>query len=388
MENIKSHFLLNKEICFLNNGSFGACPSPIFKSYQNYQKEIENEPIQFFTKKGPQYLAQSKVSFANYFNCHSEDFFFTSNPTTAINTIVKSLCLNSDDEVLATNLEYGAVDKTWQFYSKKNSFKYIQQNISLPIKDQDSFVTEFFKGVNSKTKVISICHITSSTALILPIKAIIAKAKRLGIICIIDGAHVPGHIPLNLRELDADFYVGALHKWFLAPKGLSFLYVSKKMQSLLEPLIVSWGYESDNPSQSRFLDWHEYNGTRDYSAYLCVPEIVKFRKHHNWETLIEQSKSLILKWYPKFCALMKSEAICPLNKDFLGQMCSVPINTTSPLELKEELYQKYKIEIPITNLGKQYFIRISIQPYNTATDLEYLYKSLKSIVDEGILIKA
>ena len=379
--------MLNPEITFLNHGSFGACPFPIFSAYQNFQKELEKEPIQFFTKLGPAYQKKSKEAFAKYFSCSTDDFFFTANRTTAINTIVKSLKLNQGDEILSTNLEYGAVDKTWKFYCKKNGAKYVQQNITLPIKNKESLLKEFWKGVNEKTKIISICHITSSTALVFPIKEIITKAKQLNIITIIDGAHAPGQIELNLNELDADFYIGALHKWFLEPKGLSFLHASKKMQELLEPLIVSWGYESATPSHSQFLDWHEFNGTRDFSAYLCVPNIIQFKNDNNWDKLMAQQQNFILKWYPKFCKLLNTSPICPVSNDFLAQMCSIPINTTIPLQLKEELYNKYKIEIPITNVENQFFIRISMQAYNTETDLEYLYQTLKTIQQEGKLLK-
>lgn len=386
MNKIKKQFLLDKNTTFLNHGSFGACPAPIFKAYQNWQLALEMEPVQFYINKGPLALKQSKEAFAGYFNCDSKDFFFTPNPSTAINTIVKSLDLKVGDEILATNLEYGAVDKTWKFYCEKKGAKYVQQNISFPIKSQKDFIEQFWKGLSSKTKAISICHITSSTALILPVEKICKKAKELGLITIIDGAHVPGHIPLNLSEIDVDIYTGALHKWFLAPKGFSFLYVNKKIQKIIEPLIVSWGYESDTPSESQFLDWHEFNGTRDFSAYLCMPSLLKFRNDFNWDEAAKNAREMILKWYPKFCDLMETEMICPLNNKFLAQMCSIPINTTKPLELKDELYQKYKIEIPITNVGKQYFIRVSFQAYNEEKDLEYLYESLEQIKIERTLL--
>ena len=382
-QDIKTQFLLNQEITFLNHGSFGACPSPVFNAYQQFQKELESEPIQFFTKTGPAYQAASKKEFAKQFSCDTADFFFTANPTTAFNTIAKSLNLKDGDEILSTNLEYGAVDKTWMYYCKKTGAKYIQQEIPLPITSKSHFLEEFWKGYTKKTKIISICHITSSTGLIIPIKEICEKAKSLGLTIIIDGAHAPGQIPLNLKELDVDYYFGALHKWFLAPKGSSFLYAAKKVQEQIEPLIVSWGYESETPGQSQFLDWHEFNGTRDFSAYLCLPEIAKFREELNWEELIVSSRELIIKWYPKFCKLLNTEAICPINNDFLAQMCSIPIQTNLPSELKEILYLQYKIEVPITNIKDQYFIRISIQPYNSEDDLKYLYESIQSILQEG-----
>ena len=241
----------------------------------------------------------------------------------------------------------------------------------------------FWKGLTSKTKYIFLSHLTSNTALILPVEEICKKAKELGLITIIDGAHVPGHIPLNLTTLQADYYTGAMHKWYLAPKGFSFLHVKKAFQAELDPLIVSWGYESDFPSHSQFLDYHEYNGTRDFSAYLTMPALKQFWLENDWANKAAKSRELILEWYPKFCKLLNTAPLCPVNSDFLGQMCSIPIRTTKPLELKELLYQKYRIEIPVTNRGKDFFIRISIQGYTEENELEYLYAVLKELLSEG-----
>lgn len=383
---MKSFFQLAPTITFLNFGSFGACPIPVFENYQFWQRKLEEEPVQFITKTGLEALKISKQVFAQYINCDFKDFFFTPNPTTALNTVIKNLKLEVGDEILSTNLEYGAMDRTWNFYCEKTGAKYIQQKISLPIKSTEGFLANFWKGYSSKTKIVFISQITSSTALILPVKEIILKAKELGLITIIDGAHVPGHIHLDLVDLDPDYYTGAVHKWFLAPKGCSFLYVNKKFQNDLEPLIISWGYQSDNPSDSQFLDYHEYNGTRDFSAYLTIPSIIEFRTKTNWDELTKLSKQLVLEWYPKFCELLEVEPICPINNTFLGQICSIPIKTNHPIQLKETLYNQYKIEIPITQQLENYFIRISIQPFNTVKELEYLFKTLKTIKEEGVLL--
>lgn len=383
---MKKLFLLSPEITFLNHGSFGACPKIVFENYQHWQLQLEKEPVQFITKIGIQALKESKLAFSKIINCNTDDFFFTPNPTTAINTVVHSLDLKNGDEILSTSLEYGAMDRTWNFYCQKTGAKYVRQEIPLPIMSKKQFLVDFWKGYSAKTKVIFISHITSTTALILPVKEIINKAKELGLITIIDGAHVPGHIPLNLQELNPDFYTGAIHKWFLAPKGCSFLYVNKKFQNSVKPLIVSWGYESETPSNSQFLDYHEYNGTKDFSAYLTIPSIIEFRAKTKWEEKIKISKQLILDWYPKFCELLHTEPICPLTNEFLGQMCSVPIQTSNWVELKETLFNKYKIEIPITKQDNNFYIRISIQPYITYNELLYLYNTLKSLKEEDNLL--
>ncbi len=380
---MKENFLLAPDITYLNHGSFGACPIPVFENYQFWQSQLEKEPVQFMTKMGLDAQNKSKKAFSGYINCDADDIFFTPNPTTAVNTVIHSLGLKAGDEILSTNLEYGALDRTWNFYCKKTGAKYIRQEITIPVKSKEQILEDFWKGYTSKTKIVFISQLTSATALILPIKEIVVKSKELGLITIVDGAHIPGHLSLDIRELNPDYYTGALHKWFLAPKGCSFLYVNKKIQNSLDPFIVSWGYENEEPGRSQFLDYHEYNGTRDFSAYLTIPSIIEFRKQNNWEELIKVSKQQILDWYPKFCKLLNTEPICPVTSEFLGQMCSIPIQTPDWKTLKEVLYTKYKIEIPITALGDKRFIRISIQPYTTNEEIVFLYKTLKLIKGEG-----
>ena len=383
---MKSHFLLNPEITFLNHGSFGACPKPILENYQYWQNELEREPVQFIQKKAPIYLQTAKEALAQFVGCNADDFFFTANPTIAINTIMRSMDLQPGDEILSTNHEYGAMDRTWNFYCEKSGASYIRQNISIPIQSKESLLEEFWKGYTSKTKIIFLNQISSATALIFPVKEIIQKAKTLGLITIIDGAHAPGHIDLDIAELDPDYYTGTLHKWMLAPKGCSFLYVKKELQNHIDPLIVGWGYQSETPSKSRFLDYHQHQGTRDISAFLTAPAAIQFLKENNWTQKSAESKKLILENYQRFCDLLGSKPICPISSEFLGQMCSIPIQTNNPTALKEMLYQKYKIEIPVMKIGHGVFIRISLNAYNMPNDLEILHAALTSIKNETDLL--
>ncbi len=377
---MKSQFLLNPDITFLNHGSFGACPKPILENYQYWQIELEREPVQFIQKKAPQYLQAAKEAVAQFIGCNADDFFFTANPTIAINTIMRSMKLNPGDEILTTNHEYGAMDRTWNFYCEKSGANYIRQNISIPIQSKESLLEEFWKGYTPKTKIIFLNQISSATVLIFPVKEIIQKAKTLGLITIIDGAHSPGHIDLDIADLDPDYYTGTLHKWMLAPKGCSFLYVKKELQKNIDPLIVGWGYQSENPSKSRFLDYHQHQGTRDISAFLTAPAAIQFLKENNWTQKSAESKKLILENYQRFCDLLGTQPICPITSDFLGQMCSIPIQTNNPIALKEMLYQKYKIEIPVMKIDHGVFIRISLNAYNNENDLKILYDALASII--------
>lgn len=383
---MRSEFLLDESITFLNHGSFGACPKPVFAEYQRFQLELETEPVHFIQKKLPIYLKEAKQPLAEFLGCATDDFFFTPNPTFAINTIMRSLNLQAGDEILATNHEYGAMDRTWNFYCKKTGAKYIRQEISLPVTSKEQIIDEFWKGYSSKTKVIFLNHISSSTALIFPVKEICDKAQQLGLITIVDGAHVPGHIDLNIAELNPDYYTGTLHKWMLAPKGSSFLYVKKEFQNDLDPLVVSWGYESVFPSHSQFLDYHEYQGTNDHSAYLCTPKVIAFLKENNWKEKYKACRKLVFDNYQRFCDLLQTQPICPITEEFLGQMASIPVQTEKPMELKELLYTKYKIQVPVMPLNGKVYLRYSMNMYNTQKDLDKLYIALEDILKTTDLI--
>jgi isopenicillin-N epimerase len=383
---MKSHFLLDNRITFLNHGSFGACPKVVFEEYQRFQLELETEPVNFIQKKLPVYLKEAKQPLADFLGCAAADFFFTPNPTFAVNTIMRSLHLQPGDEILSTNHEYGAMDRTWNFFCKQSGAKYIRQEITLPIVSKEQILEEFWKGYSAKTKVIFLNHISSSTALIFPVKEICDRAQQLGLITIIDGAHVPGHIDLDLTDLNPDYYTGTLHKWMLAPKGSSFLYVKKEFQADLDPLVVSWGYESLFPSESQFLDYHEYQGTNDHSAYLCTPKVIAFLKENNWKEKYAVSRKLVIDNYQRFCDLLQTQPICPITEEFLGQMASIPVRTEKPMELKEVLYNQYKIQVPVMPLNGKVYLRYSMNMYNTQADLDVLYNALVAILKSTDLL--
>ena len=384
MENL---FLLSPDFTHLNHGSFGACPKPIFEDYQSFQLEMERDPVYFIQKKLALHLAKAKSALSTFINCDANDFIFTPNPTVAINTVMRSLNLKEGDEILTTNHEYGAMDRTWHFYCKNSGVKYIRQTISLPIISKEQILEEFWKGLTAKTKIVFLNQISSATALIFPVKEICDKARELGITTIIDGAHVPGHIDLDIKDLNPDYYTGTLHKWMLAPKGSSFLYVRKELQNQMDPLVVSWGYESLAPGESQFLDYHEYQGTNDNSAYLCTPAVIEFLQKNNWKEKSAVAKTLVLENYPRFCKLLGSQEIAPLTTEFFGQMASIPIKTTKPQELKDLLYDTYKIQVPIPVINDNVYLRYSINAYNSQADLDVLYQALEDIIDTTSLIQ-
>ena len=384
---LKNQFLLNPAITFLNFGSFGACPKPIFEEYQRFQLELEQEPVRFITTTGLKYLENSRTALSEFIGCGADELVYMVNPSYAVNTVAKSLNLQEGDEILATNIEYGACDKAWDFCCSETGAKYIRQPIQLPLVSKAQFVADFCAGITPKTKLIFISHITSTTGLILPVAEICAIARERGILTFVDGAHVPGHIPLDLHRLHVDFYTGACHKWMLTAKGCSFLYAHKSVQNRLKPLVVSWGYKSMFPSDSVFLDHHQMTGTRDFSAFLTVPKAIEFMQEHNWESARKACHQLAIENAHRFVELLLSFPFAPLTDEFIGQMISIPIRTKEPEKLQRYLYEKYQLEIPIMRQEKLVCIRYSIQVFNTQKDLDYLFESLQEVLRETDFIQ-
>ncbi|CAN5310260.1 aminotransferase class V-fold PLP-dependent enzyme [soil metagenome] len=385
---MKEHFLIRDDITFLNFGSFGACVKPIFQRYQQFQMELEQEPVQFITVTGPEYLKQSRTALGEYLNADADDLVFVTNPSYAVNIIAKSFSLNKGDEVLATDIEYGACDRTWDYYCKKAGATYKRQPIRFPLESKADFIEQFVCGINERTKLIFISHITSTTGLRLPVEEICAVAKQKGILIFVDGAHAPGQAPLNLKILEADYYTGACHKWMLTPKGSSFLYVKKQLQDAVDPLVVSWGYNALFPSSSRFLDYHQMQGTRDFSAFLTIPHAIQFMKENNWQKVAEDCRKLTQQNAEEFCGVLKSQPIAPVNDDFILQLYSAPIKTSDPEKLQKYLFENYKIEIPVMRQNDKVFLRYSINAFNSQSDLDILFDSINKVMSTTNLIES
>jgi len=368
-------FSLDPDVTYLNHGSFGACPRIIFDSLISFQKKLEFEPVKFLDENLYEYLKKSRISLSKYINCDRDDVAFFPNPSTALNTLIRSLDLKKGDQILTTNHEYGALERTWNFISKKRGCEYVKIDIEVPYTEKQLFIDKFQKAINKKTKVIFLSHITSPTALIFPVKEIISLAKKNNILTIVDGAHVPAHISLDIKKLDPDFYCGACHKWMCSPKGVAFLYVKKKFQKIMEPLVISWGYEAEKPSNSQYLDYMQWQGTNDMSAYLTVPKTIDFLEEHNWKDKAEKCRNLNLWAKDLICQELNTYALG--NDSFLGQMTSIAFDFTDTINEKKEFYKKYNIQVPFIKWNNRHFFRISLQVYNSKDDIYNLINSLK-----------
>ncbi len=374
-------FMLDPEIIFLNHGSFGATPRPVFSAYQKWQKELERQPVEFLGRRANELLQSARADLAAYLNAGTDNLVFVTNATHGINIVARSLQLGPGDEVMASNHEYGALDRTWRFLAVKNGFKYINIPISLPVSSVSEFVDDFFSKVTPQTKVIFLSHITSPTALIFPVQAICARARAEGILTAIDGAHAPGQIPVNLDALGADFYSGNCHKWLCAPKGSAFLYAAPQVQHLVEPLIVSWGWESNHPSNSHFVDILEWTGTRDISAFLTVPEAIAFQKKYHWTEVRSKCHQLA---YDTQLKIRQLTGLAPLNgddPDSFSQMGASTLPDSTDIEmLKNRLYSEFHIEVPLIEWEGKKLIRYSFQAYNDEDDQQALLAALAKLL--------
>jgi len=384
-EELRNEFLLQPDLTFLNFGSFGSCVKPLMNKYHQLQYEMELDPVDFIMHNLTEYLRESREALGEFINCAADDVVSVPSPTHAVNIVAKNLDLKPADEVLTTDIEYGACDRTWQYYCDKKGAKYVRQHINLPIRSQHEVVEDFFKGFTSRTKLIFISHITSATALILPVALIAKKAKELGVPIFIDGAHVPGHIELNIGQLQPNYYTGACHKWMMTPRGCSFLYVRSELQAALDPLIVSWGYNSIFPSGSQFLDYHQVNGTRDYTTYLTVPAAISFMEEYNWPEVSRQCRALCHDNAAELCQILNTQPLAPMEDAFLGQMFSAEIKTKDPEALHDILYKQYHIQIPIMRQDDRLYLRYSIQAFNTQADLDKLFQALRELRDSKII---
>lgn len=384
MSSLKDCFLLDPSVVFLNHGSFGATPKPVFEAYQNWQHRLEHQPVLFLGRELPQLLRESRIALGNYLNADANDVVYIPNATHGVNIIAHSLHLNPGDEILTSDHEYGACDYTWDFICGKAGAQYVHQSILLPVYMEEEIVEQFWQGVTSRTKAVYLSHITSTTALRLPVETICAWAREAGILSIVDAAHSPGQIPLDLRALGADIVFGNCHKWMLAPKGAAFLYVRPEIQDLIDPLVVSWGYNPtpEATTGSRFIDILQWTGTKDPTAALAVPNAIQFMDEHHWEDVRARCHMLLRQAIEEICDLTRLSPLYPLDSDFYSQMGIAPLPHSDVMTLKRRLYDEYRIEVPLTEWRDRQFIRISIQGYNSQDDVDALVNALKVLLPQ------
>jgi isopenicillin-N epimerase len=352
-------FLLDPEVVFLNHGSFGACPRPVFDVYQEWQRRVEREPVALLGRRLEDELAAVRSALGAYVGAPSEDLALARNATTALNAVLRSLRFAPGDEILTTEHEYGALDVLLDFVSERTGARVVRR--------PGSDASAIWSGATSRTRALVVSHVTSPTALVLPVEELCARAREAGVLSVVDGAHAPGHVPLDLRRLGADFYAGNCHKWLCAPKGAGFVYARPEHQELLEPSVVGWGFR-----ESEFGSRHGPQGTADPAAYLSVPAAIEFVREQGRAA---ECRTLLREGSRRLAAA----GFEPYAPDQPLQMASFRLPRSDPEEVELRLLEEFRIEAPVREWNGQILLRVSIAPYNTADDLTALVSALQRL---------
>ena len=337
-------FLLDPEVVHLNHGSYGACPVPVFEAYQQFQRELERNPSEFLARRFPELTGAARAALAAFVGARADDLVFVPNATAGLNAVIRSLRLEPGDEVLTTRHEYGAIMRTWEFVGA--TLVYAEPE-------------DLAGAIGPRTRAVSFSHITSPTAIMLPAEEICAAAREAGVLSIVDGAHVPGQLPLDLEQLGADIYAGNCHKWLSAPKGAGFLWARPEHQRWIEPVVVSWGWGED----TSFAERHGWQGTRDPAAALAVPAAIE--AHRSFD--LERCRALAASFHDR---------LPPFGATPAPQMWTTHVPVDGAKELQRRLFAEHRIEVVVREWEGRSLLRVSIAPYNEAADVERLLEAL------------
>lgn len=387
-ENLARQFLIREDVVFLNHGSFGACPRPVFEAYQQWQLELERQPVEFLGRALTENMRVPRTALAAELGTTPDNIVGLTNATLGLNIVAQSLDLKPGDQILTTDHEYSALEKTWAYVARRTGAEIVVVNIPLPLLSEVQFTDAIVAGMTDRTKVLFLSHITSPTALLFPIERVIAEARRRGIWSVIDGAHTPGHIPLYLDALGADFYAGNCHKWMMAPKGSAFLHARPEVQSLLDPLVIShgWTAQSKEPGakgafgNSPFIDEIEVQGTRDPAPWLAIPSALHYRRDNDWTSVQAHCQALAQDTAHR---LAERTGLAPLGApEFCApQMVAMPLPECDTDQLKIDLIERYNIEIPVFKWQDRCIARLSVQGYNSKGQMDLLLVALTELLD-------
>ena len=386
---IKSEFLLDPNIIFLNHGSFGACPRVVFEQYQTYQRALESNPVNFFHGVYGKLIPEARRRLGNYLGVSGNDVVYFPNPTTALRMILRAYKLEPGDEILTTDVEYPSMVDTWNFYCHMTGARFIEHPIPFPIRSHEETVEAFWSGVTPRTKVIHISHIAVYNALIYPVAEICRRAREAGIFTIVDGAHAPGQIPLDLKQIGADVYLGACHKWMCTPKGAGFAYVRPEAQDrVAEHLAIPRGWidaqthqrtEAYPNGDSIYVNLFQYQGTSEPSAYLSVPAAIDFMQSHDWEAQRARCHDLARQTRQRVNDLTGLPPVSPDSTDYYSMMASFYIPREFQAKLSEELTRR-NIVFVILERNHHLLMRISYQAYNSQDDADRLIETIEDVI--------
>jgi len=390
MSDYRKYWGIDPQITYLNHGSLGNCPLAVLEKQTELRRRMEAELITFVDRDLEGLLFDALRALADFVGAQAEDVVFVENATTGVNAVLRSLTFAEGDELLTTNHEYNACKNALHFVADRFGATVEVADIPFPIQSSDQVYNALMAKVTNRTRLLMISHLTSPTALLFPVERIVDELNQRGIDTLIDGAHVPGMLPLNLDELGAAYYTGNCHKWMCTPKGSGFLHVRRDKQAQIRPLTISHGANSRRTDLSRFQLEFGWTGTKDYTPWLCVPIAIK---HINeifpggWSALMERNRNLTLEMRGEVCNALGVEPPCP--DDMLGAMAALPLpdgdSAPPPMEfdpLQNKLFHQFHLEIPVISwpVPPKRLLRYSVQIYNSREDLLRLTSVLYEVL--------
>jgi len=380
---------LDPALGFLNHGSFGSCPLPVLACQQELRQRMERQPVTFFVRDLEGLLEEARACLAGFVGADPQDLVVVPNATAGVNTVLRSFRLRPGDELLVTDHEYNACRNALDFAARRSRARVVVAPVPFPLRAADEVVTAVLDRATPRTRLALLDHVTSQTGLVLPLDPLVRALAGRGVETLVDGAHGPGMVPLELTALGAAFYTGNCHKWICAPKGAAFLHVRRDHQSAIRPLIISHGANSPRTDRSRFLIEFGWTGTSDPTAFLCVPralEVVGRLAPDGWPGVRRRNRELALAARRVLCQALGIES--PSPDEMIGALAAVPIPEApraelppSPLyldPLQEALLTRHGIEVPVIPwpAPPRRLLRISAQLYNRIEQYEQLARAL------------
>jgi len=390
---LPSLWQLDPSVTFLNHGSFGACPREVLEFQQTLQRQMERQPVRFLAREMEERLDAARNELGEFVGAEAEDLVFVRNATEGVNAVLRSLVSAAGDELITTDHAYNACRNVLDFVAAKAGAVVRVAKVPFPIARSEQVVDAILEQVTRRTKLVLIDHVTSSTGLIFPVDRIVAEMASRNIEVLIDGAHAPGMLALNLSKLGAGGYTGNLHKWVCAPKGAAFLHVRRDLQSRVRPTSISHGANSQRTDRERFRIEFDWTGTLDPTAWLTVPEAIRSMDSllpGGWGEVMNRNRALALSARTELCGALKIEA--PSPDEMIGSLAAVPLPDSpaagsGPLfidPLQDALLERYSIEVPIFAWPRfpNRVLRISAQLYNTPHDYRRLSVALGELLDQ------
>lgn len=368
---LKESWLLDPSIVFLNHGSFGACPRAVLARQDLWREQMEARPIEFLDRRLDALLAEARQPFADFLRCDRDDFAFITNATSGVNAVLRSLRLEPGDQLLTTNHVYPAVRQTMRHLAERAGGEHVEVRVDLPVRDAEQVVNAIASALTPRTRLVIMDHVTSPTALVFPAAAVAALCAQRGVDLLIDGAHAPGMVDLDLRALNPAYYTANLHKWVCAPKGAAVLWARSDRQEGLHPTTLSH-YVGQG-----FRQEFAWQGTRDVTAWLTAPGALMWMEAFDWSSVRAHNHALAVWAQAMLCQRWNVEPISPLDGSMLGSMASIPLpmgveRYEDARVFKMRLYDEHRIEVPVFEFEGRWLLRVSCQLYNEAWEYERL----------------